>query len=59
MTKGRNSSLRRRDGERARNWVPLLPVSEPEAVVFLETVNALRDELTVLDAPLDRPSNLR
>jgi len=59
VTKGRNSSLRRHDGERARNGVPLLPVSKPEAVVTLETVNALRDELTVMDAPSDRPSNLR
>lgn len=57
MTEAGNSSLPRRDTRRARNGVPLLPVSEPEAVVTLETVNALRDELT--DAPSDRPPNLR
>lgn len=28
----------------SRNGVPLLPVSNPQAVVSLETVNALRDE---------------
>jgi len=59
MTKGGNSTLRRRDTERAHNGIPLLPVSEPEALVTLETVNALRDELTVMDAPSDRPSNFR
>lgn len=52
MTKGRNSSLRRHDGERARNGVQLLPVSKPEAVVILETVNDLRDELMV--TPTDK-----
>ena len=51
MTKGCDSSLRRHDGERARKGVPLLPVNEPEVVVTLETVNALRDELAVTDAP--------
>ena len=29
----------------SRNGVPLLPVSDRQAVVTLETVNALRDEL--------------
>ncbi len=28
-----------------RNGIPLLPVSNPDAVVTLETVNALHDEL--------------
>lgn len=28
----------------SRNGVPLLPMSDPQAVVTLETVNALRDE---------------
>ena len=28
-----------------RNAVPLLPISRPAALVTLETVNALRDEL--------------
>jgi len=28
-----------------RNWVPLLPRGEEQAVVTLETVNGLRDEL--------------
>lgn len=58
MTKGGKSSLRRRDAKRARNGLPLLPVSEPEAVVTLETVNALRDELAVTPAPSDQASNL-
>jgi hypothetical protein len=30
---------------KSRNGVPLLPVSNPNAVVTLEVVNALRDEL--------------
>lgn len=29
----------------SRNGIPLLPVSDPHAVVTLETVNALRDQL--------------
>jgi len=53
-----NSSLRRRNAKRARNSIPLLPLSEPEAIVTLEKVNALRDELAVMDEPSDRPSNL-
>ena len=28
-----------------RNGVPLLPMSHPKAIVTLETVNALRDDL--------------
>ncbi len=59
MTEASNSSLRRRGAKRARNGVPLLPLSEPEAVVTQETVNSLRDELAVMDVPSDRPSNLR
>lgn len=52
MNKAGNSSLRRRGAKRARNGVPLLPVSEPEAIVTLEIVNDLRDELMV--APTDK-----
>jgi hypothetical protein len=37
-------SLRRPPEQRQRHGVPLLPVSNPEAVVTLEIVNALRDE---------------
>lgn len=29
----------------SRNGVPLLPVSDPQTIVTLETVNSLRDEL--------------
>lgn len=29
----------------SRNGIPLLPVSDPQAIVTLDTVNALRDEL--------------
>ena len=47
MTNAGNSSTRRRSVRRVRNGVLLLPVSGPEAVVTLETVNALRDELAV------------
>lgn len=60
MTKADNSSNVRR----ARNGVPLLPVSKPQAVITLETVKALRDELVVshadkteMHAPLDRTPN--
>ena len=38
-------SLRPRRTAKSRNGVPLLPISNPDAVVTLETVNALRDEL--------------
>lgn len=38
-------ALRRPRAPSSRNGVPLLPVSDPQAVVTLETVNALRDEL--------------
>lgn len=38
-------ALRRPRAPASRNGVPLLPVSDPQAVVTLETVNALRDEL--------------
>ena len=37
-------ALRRPQPPRSRNGVPLLPVSNPGAVVTLEIVNALRDE---------------
>ncbi len=47
MTEAGNSSLRRRGAGRARNGVLLLPVSEPEAIITLEIVNDLRDELMV------------
>jgi hypothetical protein len=38
-------SLRRPASSGERNGVPLLPVRRPDAVVTLEIVNALRDEL--------------
>jgi hypothetical protein len=38
-------SLRRPASSKERNGVPLLPVRRPDAVVTLEIVNALRDEL--------------
>ena len=38
-------ALRRPRAPASRNGIPLLPVSDPQAVVTLETVNALRDEL--------------
>lgn len=38
-------SLRRPQPPTARNGVPLLPVRNPQAVVTLDIVNALRDEL--------------
>ncbi|WP_341021211.1 CopG family transcriptional regulator [Brevundimonas diminuta] len=38
-------SLRRPRAPGSRNGVPLLPVSDPQAIVTLEQVNALRDEL--------------
>ncbi len=60
MTEVNNSSLGKRDGERSHNGFPLLPLSDPEAVVTLETVSALREELAVTtDAPSDWASNLR
>jgi hypothetical protein len=36
--------LRRPVAQQHRNGVPLLPVSNPDAVVTLQTVNALRDD---------------
>jgi hypothetical protein len=39
-------SLRRPVPQRQRNGVPLLPVTNPNAVVTLDIVNALRDETT-------------
>ncbi len=38
-------ALRRPQAPAMRNGVPLLPMSRPDAVVTLETVNALRDDL--------------
>lgn len=38
-------ALRRPQASTARNGVPLLPVRDDRAVVTLEIVNALRDEL--------------
>jgi hypothetical protein len=38
-------SLRRPADSGERNGVPLLPVRNPDAVVTLDIVNALRDEL--------------
>ena len=38
-------SLRRPMAQRERNGVPLLPVSNTKAIVTLEIVNALRDEM--------------
>jgi hypothetical protein len=38
-------ALRRPQAPTARNGIPLLPVSDEAAVVTLETVNKLRDEL--------------
>jgi hypothetical protein len=38
-------ALRRPPPAASRNGVPLLPASNPKAVVTLEAVNALRDEL--------------
>jgi hypothetical protein len=37
-------ALRRPAAPASRNGVPLLPMSDRQAVVTLETVNALRDE---------------
>lgn len=37
-------ALRRPRAPTSRNGVLLLPVSDPKAVITLETVNALRDE---------------
>jgi hypothetical protein len=37
--------LRRPRPATSRNGIPLLPVSDPQAVVTLEMVNAFRDEL--------------
>jgi len=53
-----NSGLQRRCAGAVRNDVPLLPMSNPEAVVRLETVNALRDELVVTNAPPERSPHL-
>jgi hypothetical protein len=38
-------ALRRSRAPVSRNGVPLLTVSNPQAVATLETVNALRDEV--------------
>jgi hypothetical protein len=38
-------ALRRSDTPASRNGIPLLPMSNPQAVVTLDVVNALRDEL--------------
>lgn len=38
-------SLRPPRDAKIRNGVPLLPVSNPEAIVTLDIVNGLRDEL--------------
>lgn len=38
-------ALRRPASTKARNGIPLLPVTDDAAMVTLETVNALRDEL--------------
>ena len=38
-------ALHRPKAPASRNGIPLLPVSDRQAVVTLETVNALRDEL--------------
>ena len=38
-------ALRSPRAAKSRNGIPLLPVSDPQAVVTLETVNALRDEV--------------
>jgi hypothetical protein len=38
-------ALRRPQAPTARNGIPLLPVSDAAAVVTMETVNTLRDEL--------------
>ena len=38
-------ALRRPGPPASRNGIKLLPVSDPQAVVTLETVNSLRDEL--------------
>lgn len=39
------SALRPPHAAKSRNGISLLPVSNPRAVVTLETVNALRDEV--------------
>lgn len=38
-------ALRRPQPSAVRNGIPLLPIRKPDAVVTLDTVNALRDEL--------------
>jgi hypothetical protein len=38
-------ALRRPRAPESRNGVRLLPISDPQAVVTMETVNALRDEM--------------
>ena len=38
-------ALRRPHAPSSRNGIPLLPVSDEKAIVTLETVNTLRDEL--------------
>ena len=38
-------ALRRPHAPASRNGIPLLPVSDPQTVVTLDMVNALRDEL--------------
>jgi hypothetical protein len=39
------TALRPKTQPRERNGIPLLPVRNPDAIVTLEIVNALRDEL--------------
>lgn len=58
MTKAGNSGLRRRGAGAVRKGVPLLPVNEPETIITLEIVNALRDELVVTNAPPERSPHL-
>ena len=45
LTKIARRALRRPRASNSRNGIPLLPVSDPQAVVTLDMVNALRDEL--------------
>ena len=39
-------ALRRPQAPTSRNGIPLLPLSSPGAVVTIDAVNALRDEMT-------------
>lgn len=38
-------ALRRPQAPAKRNGIPLLPMKDPQAIVTLDAVNALRDEL--------------